>query len=212
LAGAIKKLERTLALRPGDRDTSLYLVELYAKTGGTSALDALLGQMAKDFADTSTIWLARGIADLFAQKRKEAERAFRRAQSQGSKEDLPAIEMANLEYWIGRAVHNEDAKKARPFFERALALSPQHTAAHYYVGHTYYDAGDYAPAAESYEIVLQLDPIGFPKAYFFLGTCLVDTSKKKEAKGALEEFLRRAPKDVDAPEAKRILESLKKTK
>ncbi len=208
IAGAVRALERARSLQPNDRDTNLLLIQVYGLAGTLPATDKIVTDMASAYPQSSAAAMALGLARLVAGKTRDAQVALARAETLAQNEKAPAVWRAEIDFWQGRAFENDNPARAAAYYDRALERCPDHAGAHYHRGNLYFDSSDNARAAASYQSAITNDPIGYPKAYFFLGTVLADLKQPAEAKKALQTFVQRMPNDVDVEEAKALLQTL----
>jgi tetratricopeptide (TPR) repeat protein len=75
---------------------------------------------------------------------------------QGIKDGTPSAELEALMGLAQAALHG--GASARPFAEKALQRDSHMALAHYLVGFCYFNAGDYAQAAEYYKQAVKIDP------------------------------------------------------
>jgi tetratricopeptide (TPR) repeat protein len=206
--GAVRALERAKKLKPDDEKTLLLLVQTYSQQGTAAAVEAALAAMRTAHPDRSATYLAEAQARILGGRAPEARAFLARAEALAASEKASPLWLAELDFWQGRALENDNPSRAAFYFDRALQKNPSHAGAHYHRGNLFFDSGDNEKAVASYQKAIDLDPRGYPKAYFFLGTILVDMVQVPPAKAALSKFIELAPGDVDAEEAKQLLQNL----
>jgi len=96
--------------------------------------------------------------------------------------------------------------EARPFYEKAIALSPD---AQYNLGVCLVNVGESEAALPRFRKAVEIKP-DYAEAYYQMGTILVGQNKVAEACASLEKFLALAPDHEKAGIAKQLLEFLKK--
>jgi tetratricopeptide (TPR) repeat protein len=98
---------------------------------------------------------------------------------------------ADYQFWEGLghwAVM--DFEGERRCYLKALKLAPNHLSANLYLGHNYFDRGDWRKALVQYDRVLRLDP-GYPDALFYRATVLEKQKRTRAADKAWRRFLDR---------------------
>ncbi|TFG54641.1 MAG: tetratricopeptide repeat protein, partial [Candidatus Aminicenantes bacterium] len=99
--------------------------------------------------------------------------------------------------------------EAKPFYEKAAALSPDDPDAQYNLGVCLVNIGESEAALARFQKAVELKP-DYAEAYYQIGTILIGQNKAAEACASLEKFLALAPDHEKAGIAKQLLEFLKK--
>ncbi len=109
--------------------------------------NAALGKQA-----TAILWNKKGIALLFLQHNKEAEKCFQQA----LKLDKNSAEGMNNLGFIAQM--EKRYNKAIKYYNKALVIRPNSPTFHYNLGAAYFSKHDFAKASQEYHTAYQLDP------------------------------------------------------
>jgi tetratricopeptide (TPR) repeat protein len=102
-------------------------------------------------------------------------------------------------YGMGRTYWNDveqDAAKARPYFEEAIRLKPDSAEAHFELGALLQKTGKMNEAIEQYERAVAIRPV-YPDAQYNLGTALASERRFAEAIPHFEIAVRAQPNEPD---------------
>src|SRR5262249_14150672 len=101
---------------------------------------------------TALLWNKKGIALLFLQRKKDAQKCF----EQDLKIDKNSAEALNNRGFIEQI--QKKYGTAIKYYNKALAIRPDSATFHYNMGAAYFGKHDYEKAAEEYRTAYQLDP------------------------------------------------------
>ena len=143
-------------------------------------------------------------AQLLAQgKLDDAAEEFRRAIQLDPKAFNPRLNLGIV------LVQKHQFSEAAAMLKTALALDPNAPAARLYNGLALKGSNAPDEAARELKMAHDLGGVPYAVALFHLGQVYVDTGQRELARRALQTFLREAPNDPNAPEAKKLLEVLR---
>ncbi|MEW5974233.1 MAG: tetratricopeptide repeat protein [Acidobacteriota bacterium] len=133
-----------------------------------------------------------------------AIKAIRSRESQLSQPDRNQSDTVR-EFWrfYKEASHQRsagDLGAAVSLYEKSLALRPQHEDSLYYLGNCYFELGRYADAANSYQNLISINPLGSSRGYMQLGliyACL-EPASPKDLNKAYQYFSRANEVDPDS--------------
>jgi tetratricopeptide (TPR) repeat protein len=98
---------------------------------------------------------------------------------------------ADYQFWEGLGYWSTmDFKGERRCYLEALKLDPNHLSANLYLGHNYFDQGDWRKALVQYDRVLRLAP-DYPDALFYRAAVLEKQKRTRAADNAWRDFLDR---------------------
>jgi tetratricopeptide (TPR) repeat protein len=101
---------------------------------------------------TALLWNKKGIALLFLQRNKEAQKCFEEA----LRVDKNSAEAMNNLGFVAQM--EKRYNKAIKYYQKALALRPQSPTFHYNMGAAYFGKHDFARATQEYQTAYSLDP------------------------------------------------------
>jgi tetratricopeptide (TPR) repeat protein len=101
---------------------------------------------------TALLWNKKGIALLFLQRNKEAQKCFEEA----LRVDKNSAEAMNNLGFVAQL--EKRYNKALKYYQKALALRPQSPTFHYNLGAAYFSKHDFARATQEYQTAYTLDP------------------------------------------------------
>jgi tetratricopeptide (TPR) repeat protein len=101
---------------------------------------------------TALLWNKKGIALLFLQRNKEAQKCFEEA----LRVDKNSPEAMNNLGFVAQM--EKRYNKAIKYYQKALALRPQSPTFHYNLGAAYFSKHDFARATQEYQTAYTLDP------------------------------------------------------
>jgi len=101
---------------------------------------------------TALLWNKKGIALLFLQRNKEAQKCFEEA----LRVDKNSPEAMNNLGFVAQM--EKRYNKALKYYQKALALRPQSPTFHYNLGAAYFGKHDFARATQEYQTAYNLDP------------------------------------------------------
>ena len=114
------------------------------------ALDYYDAALAKQ--QSALLWNKKGMAMLFLQRNKEAEKCFQKAVN---------FDKNSAEGWnnLGYIAHLEKRhNRAIKYYNKALVLRPNSATFHYNLGAAYFSKHDFDIATQEYHTAYQLDP------------------------------------------------------
>ena len=221
-----------LALRCGDFDTALTRLNeassnesrdevarlllrdsaLKAAAAGKTAkpsVEEIITAIEKDFAARPEVNLERGMVAVAKKQSGEALVALAAARSRMSELRRSARELAEVDYYLGRAHYIAgDLKKARESLAAAVKRNPGHADAYYFIGQIEFESENFAGAVAAYSKSVDADPAGNPRAWFYLGDVSHVLGRDADAKKALKSYIERFPNGSDIEAVKKLLAKL----
>jgi cytochrome c-type biogenesis protein CcmH/NrfG len=99
--------------------------------------------------------------------------------------------------------------QAEQTIQEGLKLDPKSSQGHFALAQVYYAQGDLAKAGPQIGTALQLKP-DFAEAHLLAGNILLKARKPEGALQMFQEYLRLAPNGASAPQAREVVEKIKK--
>ncbi len=186
LDGAVKTLQRSIALNPEDTDTVALLGAYLNESGRAREAAAVLAVYADRKDPDLDVLMARGAALAQIGRTQEAIDTFNRAlaidpSNAAAKANLGTVSLAINDY-----------PRARAILEEALALDPDVSRAHNALGVIAAETGQPEEAIAHWKRAVELNPREWD-TLFNLGKLLRRQGREAEARPYIERFVQTAP-------------------
>jgi arylsulfatase A-like enzyme/Flp pilus assembly protein TadD len=186
LGAAVKSLERSLSLTPGDTETVALLGNYLNEAGRSGEARALLQPYARREPPDVDVLIALGVAHANLGQAEGAVSSFERARAADPTNPLPMLNLATVHVSARRF------DRARKELEAVLLLNPNLARAHNALGVVAAQTGRPEEAIEHWRRAVELDPVSFD-TLFNLGSVLLRLGRREEARPYLDRFAREAP-------------------
>lgn len=206
---AVVELERAKALEPVDEEIHILLMRGYWLSKNTDGASREAQDVIKTFSRGKSVggWV-RGIQQLVLRKAREAAAVLEEAYATAKEEKSTPRRLAELATWVGRAHYFDgNMAAATTWLNKALGHDKHMAEAHYVLGQIAFEAGQAAQMVKHYTKVTELEPAGYPAAWYFVGEHYMQ-AKPKKAKLAtpfLERYLELWPSGDFAGDARALL-------
>ncbi len=209
---ALVDLLRAQSLRPSDPDTRLLIMETHLVARNKKGSSSTLEEITKSFRSSPIRPLAAGMHALLLDKAPEAQAAFTQARSVLVDAKASRLELARVEFWLGRSYELAgNLKESENWLKHAIELNGSHAAAYFWLGQVQVREGKVKQMAANYQKAMAIDPTYNAMAWYFLGSYYAENGNKELAAKSLESFLEFYHEDSGdlVIEAKALLEQVR---
>jgi arylsulfatase A-like enzyme/tetratricopeptide (TPR) repeat protein len=165
-----------------------YVTCLYEVGDFDTATGVFEGRRPPQVEFDPLVWNYAGLSALKKGDEKKARSCFEKALAIDNDSSISWYNLGNLDYFLFQSTG--DGSRLDPAagsLRKAVALDPSNGPAHYVLGATLYQLGDYPGAVADLEGALALDP-GIPEALYYLGLAYLRAGDVPKACARLREY------------------------
>jgi len=198
---AIHELETIVADPGSNSDNFDSLALLYCETGHPDKAVALLQPRVEVQDPDPDLMNTYGVALLDMRRFADADRIFQNVLTIDPN-NAPALQDLGIS-----ALRRDDRGRAMDYLNRALELNPRLPNALNTLGVAYADAGNFPAAVDYWNRAVAVDPRQYD-ALFNIALVETRAGHREEAKRALSQFIRTAPRDRYGPDIDKAMQAL----